>query len=110
MTSAHYDADHPTPQQLYNARGWLLDCGFNDELVFDLTDSRIVGWVDHEYEGGWKAFAYDDTGHLLDRRMLTRPRSAAADALAQWTVMIAKAGALGVLTEDSDTSTRGGQR
>lgn len=94
----------PTADNLYDARGWLLDCGFSDELIFDLTDSQIVRFVDREYDGGWAAFLTDSTGRLVDRQCTPDRPSSATDAVAQWAVMIAKADALGLLRADEDTA------
>ncbi|MBY6413368.1 hypothetical protein HQ346_16865 [Rhodococcus sp. BP-252] len=52
----------PVTGHLAEARGWLLDCGFDDELVDDLTDPQIVRFVDSEYDGGWPAFLLATVG------------------------------------------------
>lgn len=100
MTTPHCADDQPTPPQLFDARGWLLDCGFSDELIFDLTDSAIVRFVDREYEGGWAAFLLDNTGRLVERQFVTKRPSATTDVVAQWTLMLAKAHTLGQLRPD----------
>lgn len=105
MTTPRQDDDQPTPDQLYEARGWLLDCGFSDELIFDLTDHQIRRFVDREYDGGWKAFITDSTGHLIDRQCTPDRPSSETDPVAQWAVMLAKADALGLLRADEDTDT-----
>ncbi|WP_206509841.1 hypothetical protein [Rhodococcus sp. KRD197] len=107
-TAQQSHAHQPTAEQLYDARGWLLDCGFSDELIFDLTDRHIIRFVEREYDGGWPAFVLDNTGHIIARLPLVERPFTTTDALAQWTVMIAKADALGLLTEDTDTSASGG--
>ncbi|MET4050482.1 MULTISPECIES: hypothetical protein [unclassified Rhodococcus (in: high G+C Gram-positive bacteria)] len=104
MTTPHCADDHPTPPQLFEARGWLLDCGFSDELIFDLNDSAIMRFVDREYEEGWAAFLTASTGTLIERQITTNRHSvttdATTDAVAQWTLMLAKAHALGQLRPD----------
>lgn len=57
----HLDSP-PVTGHLAEARGWLLDCGFDDELVDDLTDQQIVRFVDSEYDGGWPAFLLATVG------------------------------------------------
>lgn len=100
MTTPDRTDDQPTPPQLFDARGWLLDCGFSDELIDDLNDSAIVRFVDREYEGGWAAFLLDSTGRLVERQLVTKRPSATTDVVAQWTLMLAKAHALGQLRPD----------
>lgn len=102
MTTPSCNEDKPTPDQLYDARGWLLDCGFSDELIFDLTDVQIVRFVDLEYEGGWSVFRADCTGRLVNRQIAVQRPSTRSDALAHWTVMLAKAHALGQLRPDDN--------
>ncbi|MDJ0363040.1 hypothetical protein [Rhodococcus sp. H29-C3] len=101
MTTPHCADDQPTPPQLFDARGWLLDCGFSDELIDDLNDSAIVRFVDREYEGGWAAFLLDSTGRLVERQIVSKRPSATTDAVAQWTFMLAKAHTLGVFSPDA---------
>ncbi|MFC8181564.1 hypothetical protein ACFULT_22025 [Rhodococcus sp. NPDC057297] len=93
-----------TPENLYEARGWLLDCGFSDELIFDLADSQIVRFVDREYEGGWAAFLVDSIGHLIDRQLPSTATRTSNDTLAQWSVVIAKAAALAAPHRDQRTA------
>ncbi|WP_157105327.1 hypothetical protein [Rhodococcoides kyotonense] len=99
MTTPSHNDDQPTPDQLCDARGWLLDCGFSDELIADLTDSQIMRFVDREYDGGWEAFLVDNIGRLIVPPS-TPEHPSADDAMAQWAVMIAKADALGQLRPD----------
>jgi hypothetical protein len=58
----HPDRAPTTAGHLPEARGWFLDCGFNDELVDELTDQQIVRFVDSEYDGGWAAFLLATNG------------------------------------------------
>ncbi|KZF07806.1 hypothetical protein A2J03_22630 [Rhodococcus sp. EPR-157] len=108
MTTPGRDLEHPAPEQLLEARGWLLDCGFSDELIDDLTDRQIVPFLDRIYDGGWDAFLVDSTGYVVERESSpttgTANAIAVADALAQWTVMLAKAHALGQLQPDDQTA------
>ena len=105
MTTPHPNDAQPTSEQLYEARGWLLDCGFSDELIFDLTGNQSVRFVDREYDGGWSAFLTDSTGRLVHRQLVPNRPSSAADAMTQWAFVIAKADALGLLHPDEDTDT-----
>lgn len=106
MTTPEDDIEQPTPDQLHEARGWLLDCGFSDELIDDLTDQQIVPFLDRIYDGGWDAFPIDSTGHTVERQITptTANAVAVADALAQWTVMLAKTHALGQLRPDDQSA------
>ncbi|RRQ25322.1 hypothetical protein DK926_23910 [Rhodococcus sp. Eu-32] len=47
----------PSVAAMSEARGWLTDCGFADDLLDDLHDWQIAGLVVRLYEGGWTAFA-----------------------------------------------------
>lgn len=38
------------------ARGWLTDCGFDEDVLDDLTDRQIHRLVSRTYDGGWEAF------------------------------------------------------
>lgn len=38
------------------ARGWLTDCGFDEDTLDDLTDHQIHRLVTRTYDGGWEAF------------------------------------------------------
>lgn len=106
MTTTGLNEDQPTPEQLLEARGWLLDCGFSDELIHDLTDRQIVPFLDRIYDGGWDAFLVDSIGHVIEREVTPTTANAIAvtDALAQWTVTLAKAHALGQLRPDDQTA------
>lgn len=41
------------------ARGWLLDCGADPDLVDEATDLAVHREVDRHYEGGWPQFVAD---------------------------------------------------
>ncbi|MFC8178728.1 hypothetical protein ACFULT_07635 [Rhodococcus sp. NPDC057297] len=41
---------------LHEARGWLLDCDFDEDTLDELSDRLVVAVVDANYDGGWQQF------------------------------------------------------
>jgi len=41
------------------ARGWLLDCGMDEDEATEATDEWIKKLVDYHYDGGWIQFLRD---------------------------------------------------
>ncbi|OZD70535.1 hypothetical protein CH263_06350 [Rhodococcus sp. 06-1059B-a] len=41
---------------VHEARGWLLDCGFCEDTLDELSDRLVVAVVDANYDGGWPQF------------------------------------------------------
>ena len=51
-----------TPAQLREARGWILDCGWQDltpAQVRRMPAADVVRGVERNYEGGWAQFVRD---------------------------------------------------
>jgi hypothetical protein len=48
-----------TAAELDEARGWLLDCGADEDDVENATDSAITREIARQYEGGTAAFVRD---------------------------------------------------
>lgn len=48
---------HPVPATaVHEARGWLLDCGFDEDTLDELSDRLVVTIVEANYDGGWPQF------------------------------------------------------
>ncbi len=106
-----YLAHHCDPAAVSEARGWLLDCGFDEDTLDELLDWQIVRLVDKIYEGGWTAFLDAIVG-LFEGPEATSatPEIANVNAGAQNSMtdpvasrmafVIAKAAVLGVIADD----------
>lgn len=47
----------PSAAAVTEARGWLLDCGFDEDSLDELADWHVADVLIRNYEGGWAAFA-----------------------------------------------------
>lgn len=51
------NVSHPvSATALHEARGWLLDCDFDEDTLDELSDRLVVAVVDANYDGGWQQF------------------------------------------------------
>ncbi|MBY6412874.1 hypothetical protein HQ346_14405 [Rhodococcus sp. BP-252] len=46
----------PPTAVMREARGWLTDCGFDEDVIDDLHDWQVAGLVMRLFDGGWAAF------------------------------------------------------
>ncbi|OZC55449.1 hypothetical protein CH267_12745 [Rhodococcus sp. 06-621-2] len=46
----------PSSAAMAEARGWLADCGVDEDFLDELHDWQIARLVMRHYEGGWNAF------------------------------------------------------
>lgn len=60
------DQDAIDPIAAGEARGWLTDCGFDEDVLDDLTDHQIHRLMTRTYDGGWEAFLTATEG-MYDR-------------------------------------------
>lgn len=47
-----------TQAQMHDARGWIADCTWADDVT-DLTDDEVLAGIERHYVGGWHQFVLD---------------------------------------------------
>ncbi|MBY4212630.1 hypothetical protein HQO27_01660 [Rhodococcus fascians] len=58
----------PLVAAMTEARGWLLDCGFDEDTLDETADWQVAALTARNYEGGWAAFAL-----AIDEQPVTAP-------------------------------------
>jgi hypothetical protein len=69
LTAARITAGYqqPAPAELSEARCWIADCEWADEInPGQLTDAQVIRGIARHYDGGWQGFLSDGMSAAAD--------------------------------------------